>query len=218
MRDDRKIFEITKQYDQTGFPEDELSIGYAIDVYQESINKLFREYLVNFNYLIRIMEDYGFSLVPQGEIIALGLPNSTGLFEELFESMKAELSKDKRKEADYGTAENMSEEEKRISFMNRYFVFRKMRNVNAEKVGKLLMNKGSEDMEMLEDDTTEPTEAKPKEEPKQVKIRKAKGAKIVLGEFKPLVTEEVSRSEQPSSEPDIVLGKTIKIRVKKPTE
>jgi hypothetical protein len=90
MREDRKIFEIIKQYDQTGFPEDELSIGYAIDVFQESINKVFREYLVNFNYLIRIMEDYGFSLVPQGEIVGLGLPNSTGLFDELFETMKSD--------------------------------------------------------------------------------------------------------------------------------
>ena len=59
-RDKTKIYEITKQYNDTGFPEDETSLGYSIDVYQESINKVFREYLVNFKYLQRILENYGF--------------------------------------------------------------------------------------------------------------------------------------------------------------
>ena len=35
----------------------------------------------------------------------------------------------------------MTSEEKQISFMNRYFVFRKTHNVNAEKVYKLLVTK-----------------------------------------------------------------------------
>ena len=227
MREDRKIFEIIKQYDQTGFPEDELSIGYAIDVYQESINKVFREYLVNFNYLTRIMEDYGFSLVPQGEIVGLGLPNSTGLFDELFETMKSDLARDKRKESDYGTAANMSTEEKRISFMNRYFVFKKMRNVNAEKVGKLLMNKGSTDVEMSENPEEEQKERKEKEKEvenkqKEIKIRKVKGQKMVLEQFTPVVSGQRIVSSEPSdttsNKPDLVLGKAIKIRVKKPSE
>jgi hypothetical protein len=145
MRDDNKIYEITKQYDQTGFPDDELSLGYAIDVYQESINKVFREYLVNFNYFARVMENYGFVILPTGEANALGLPNGTGLFEELFDSMTSDVVRDKRKVADYGQAGGMSVEEKRISYMNRYFVFRKTRIIpDAEKVGKLLMEKGSE--------------------------------------------------------------------------
>ena len=36
-----------------------MSLGYAIGVYQESINKTFKEYLVNFNYFVRMMENYG---------------------------------------------------------------------------------------------------------------------------------------------------------------
>jgi hypothetical protein len=67
MREDKKIYEITKQYDQTGFPEDEMSLGYAIDVYQESINKVFREYLVNFKYVERVLENYGFVVLPEAE-------------------------------------------------------------------------------------------------------------------------------------------------------
>jgi hypothetical protein len=160
-------------------------------------------------------------LVPQGEIVALGLPNSTGLFDELFETMKSDLARDKRKESDYGTASNMSPEEKRISFMNRYFVFKKMRNVNAEKVGKLLMNKGSTDLEMSENPEDEETKGqdKPKipEPAKEVKIRKVKGQKIVLEQFTPVISGEtiISPSVKVHSE-EPVLGKTVKIRVKKP--
>jgi hypothetical protein len=55
----KKIYELTKQYSQTGFPDDENSIG-CFDVYQESINKTFREYLVNYPLLVRMMENYGF--------------------------------------------------------------------------------------------------------------------------------------------------------------
>ena len=181
------------------------------------------------------MEDYGFSLVPRGEIVGLGLPNSTGLFDELFETMKSDLARDKRKESDYGTAANMSPEEKRISFMNRYFVFKKMRNVNAEKVGKLLMNKGSTDVEMSENPEEDEQkgskdEDKSKKPDKEVKIRKIKGQKMVLEQFTPVVSGEtvpvVSGETNISSEvsyttsnkPDVVFGKAIKIRVKKPTE
>ncbi len=201
LRDGNKIFEITKQYDQTGFPEDDLSLGYAIDVYQESINKVFREYLVNFNYLIRIFEDYGFSVLPTNEATALGLPNGTGLFDELFASMNSETARDKKRAADYGTSADMSHEEKRISFMNRYFVFRKMRNVNAEKVGKLLMKQDVSGM----DEEEEGKEEKKKEEPiNKPKGRKIKGSKIVIDQFTPI-------TGIPSG-PELVLGKVIKIR------
>jgi hypothetical protein len=42
MKDEHKIFEITKLYDETGFPEDDMSVGYPINVYQESINNVFK--------------------------------------------------------------------------------------------------------------------------------------------------------------------------------
>ena len=134
--------------------------------------------------------------------------------------MKSNLARDKRKEADYGTASNMSPEEKRISFMNRYFVFKKMRNVNAEKVGNLLMNKGSIDLEMSENPEDKETKNKDgkdeKKLDKEVKIRKIKGQKIVLQQFSPTVSGEIVVSSE--KQPDLVLGKSIKIRVKKPTD
>ena len=58
------------------FADDETSLGYAIDVYQETINKTFREYLVNFEYLTNLMEDYGFVVLDKDELDSLKLENS----------------------------------------------------------------------------------------------------------------------------------------------
>ena len=177
-RDETKIYALTKQYSHTGFPEDENSIGYTIDVYQESINKEFPESLVNFKYFQRVMENYGFSVVTKEEAVSLDLPNGTGLFEELYTSMMNDKCKD-----EYECAMGLSKEEKQISFMNRYFVFRKTHNVNAEKVYKLaLRHKQFDDDD--EGDKTVIEEAK-----KTVVIRKLKGKKnkLVIEPVKPTV-------------------------------
>ena len=138
FKDDRKIFELTRMYDQTGFPDDELSLGYAVDVYQESINKVFREYLVNFTYFIRLMEDYGFNLITKDEARHMNLPDSTGLFSELFAQMSREIITRPNTKSNYKDAMYMSPEEKQISFMNRYFVFKKTRSVDAKKMGEII--------------------------------------------------------------------------------
>jgi hypothetical protein len=138
MRDEHRIFQITKQYDQTGFPEDEQSLGYAIDVFQESIGKEFREYLVNFEFLIRMMENYGFVLTPNEEAQKLGLPNGTGMFSELFQMMENDIRRNPRSTHNYKQAMQMSEDEKQISYLNRYFVFRKTTQINTDKLAKWL--------------------------------------------------------------------------------
>jgi len=133
-----KIFEILKEYDQTGFPDDDASLGYAINVYQESINKYFREYLVNYSFLVRTMENYGFVLVPKEEATKMGLPAGSGLFSGLFKDMELALNRTPKLGANYKQAPHMSEEEKQISFLNRYFVFRKVSHVDTKKKAKLL--------------------------------------------------------------------------------
>ena len=130
----RKIFEITKQYDESGFPDNEMSLGYSIDVYQETINKSFREYLVNIDYFIRLMEDYGFTVVSRKESEKMGLPNGVASFETLFTDMENELQRYRESKDEYGTAMNMTEDEKFISFLNIFFVFKKTRTVNTAKI------------------------------------------------------------------------------------
>ena len=112
----------------------QLCIGYRIDVYQDSINQLITEYLVNFDYLDNVLENYGFKLIDREEAVSIGLPEGSGLFGELFMNMIEEVKKNKNKSKDYGEAINMSDYEKKISFLNRYFVYKKIRNVNTDKV------------------------------------------------------------------------------------
>jgi len=152
---EQRICEIKKMYDETGYRDDETSIGYPISVYQDSINNYIVEYLVNFNYLTQLLEDYGFSLITKEEANHMKpdpLPNATGMFSELFEMMEQEIKETNGKSrAYYGKAVNMSEEEKDISFMNRYFIFRKMRTVNAAKLEKHFLRKHNFDDEDEED-------------------------------------------------------------------
>jgi len=129
---DNKIWQITKQFDNLEFNNDETSLGLAIDIYQETINKTFREYLVNFEYLTRVLENYGFVLLSSDELKSINLQHSIGSFQYLFENMKQEIKSSKYNQKKYGTALNMSEAEKTISFLNKYFIFKKIRNISTD--------------------------------------------------------------------------------------
>lgn len=221
MSDGRKIFEIIKMYDQTGFPDDDMSVGYPINVYQESINQYIQEYLVNFDYVKRIMEDYGFVLVFKNECIKMGLPDSTGMFSELFVNMENDIKRNSTLVDEYGKGHFMTEEEKQISFMNRYFVFKKVRNVNTDKIAKIIeqQNKMAEDieevisediaaMERKESEITVPEESKPI-------VRKIKKPKIKL--------EKIAEEAAPppllvstSTQEPLVAVPLRKITIKKP--
>jgi len=131
-----KIWEIKKDYDDEKFPDDSNCVGYKIDVFQESINQLIPEYLVNFDYLNRLMENFGFKIVSREEAKQKGLPEGNGLFSELYMVMLDEMKKNKYTGmgSEYGEAKNMTSYEKKISFLNRYFVYKKIRHVNTSKV------------------------------------------------------------------------------------
>ena len=194
FKGERKIFELTRLYDQTGFPDDDLSLGYTIDVYQESINKVFCEYLVNFTYFVQLMEDYGFQLITKDEARHMNLPDSTGLFSELFAQMEQEVKSRLGTKADYKDALNMSYEEKQISFMNRYFVFKKIRSVDAKKMGKVvakqtyIVNKScAENIDKMEDKQT--TYGNPVMDDKPKVMIKKTQKKIQLTNFHPIQDE-----------------------------
>ena len=140
MENGIKKFELKKLYSQTGFPDDETSLNYPISVYQDTIGMEFEEYLVNFKYFIRVMENYGFVLMESKNAINIGFPDSTGMFEELFKNMENDLERDVRNKNIYGKASHLTREDKEISFLNRYFIFVKVRNVDAEKNMKQRLN------------------------------------------------------------------------------
>jgi|UniRef100_A0A6C0IKM1 hypothetical protein len=134
MENDKKIWEIVKEYDSFSFQDDSSSIGYKITVFQESINQYISEYLINFNYLVRLMEQYGFKLLEDNETQELGLPSSLGNFELMYNNMKTDIKRNKRMTWKYGNAPNMTKSEKKISFLNNYFVFKKIREVNVNNI------------------------------------------------------------------------------------
>jgi len=187
FKGERKIYELTRMYDQTGFPDDDMSVGYPIDVYQESINKVFREYLVNFTYFIRLMEDYGFVLITKEEAVQMGMPNSTGLFGELFTNMENEIKMRPNLKAEYKEAMYMSPEEQQISFLNRYFIFKKVRSVDAKKMGEII-SKQTEMVGTLGVENVKEMETNVNTEPIKIKVKKT-ARKIVLKQFEPVQDE-----------------------------
>jgi hypothetical protein len=110
----KKIFEIIKKYDESYFENDISSLGYEIEIFQETINKYFNEYLVNYEFLERVMNLYGFIGIEENEFKDKKF-KKYGSFEDLYDN-KANLSK----------------EEKKISFLNNYFVFKKIKLVDLD--------------------------------------------------------------------------------------
>jgi len=109
----KKIWSVIKKYDNTSFNK---ILGLKIGVYQETINKVFDEYLVDFDYLVELLERYGFKL-NSPEIPPLGD------FSTLYKKMRKT-----------DTKITMTEEESQISFLNNYFIFKKFQNVDTDQV------------------------------------------------------------------------------------
>lgn len=178
----KKVWEIVKGYNSTSLQDNSSCIGYRIDVYQDSINQLITEYLVNFDYLDTVLDNYGFKLIDREEAISIGLPEGSGLFGELFMNMMEEIKKNKNRSKDYGEAINMSEYEKKISFLNRYFVYKKIRNVNTDKVQMEFSDYNYSEIEDNNEETKKAVTVSKeldKENNKKRKVRKL-GKKLIL--------------------------------------
>ena len=80
------------------------------------------------------MSAYGFEIISREEANEMGLPEGTGLFSELFLNMLDEITRNKFKAKDYGDAPMMTSIEKKISFLNRFFVYKKVRIVNTDAI------------------------------------------------------------------------------------
>ena len=155
----KKIWELVKKYDSDEFENDVTCLGYGISVYQETINKYFMEYLVNFDYLNLMMEQYGFQVLSKEEAAGLKLPSGQGSFEDLYLEMKKQVAREKRKkfkgpsELEIGDSLMLdkSKEERQISFLNNYFVFKKIKDVNSMDIFKLHVGKQVEELKIQQE-------------------------------------------------------------------
>lgn len=179
----KKVFEIMKKYSSSlqEFPAEEDSVGLPIYVYQESIDKMFIEYLVHFDYFQRLMEDYGFVLLDNNELRGIGFTESTGSFSRMFGMMNKEIATNS--DMFVRNAPNMTSDEKYISFLNRYFIFKKVRDIPKSTLKNL---------QVLEED------AKQEEEEEEIivkkpAVKKVKKDRIVLNDenFSPILDELV---------------------------
>ena len=200
-RNGKLACQIKKKYQTIyKFPHDENCIGMAIDVYQDSIGYEFKEYLVSFEYLTRLLENYGFVPVPVPELTAMNLKYDSPSFQTLFRAMQNEMTQDKsNKAAIYKKAIEMSKEEQAISFLNRYCIFKKIRDIPQSTLDH--MAKETEHMSVqsheipVQDLGTE-------REPPKTKYRKVSKKKVLLEEDTLLIQEEketnTNKEVQPS--------------------
>jgi hypothetical protein len=171
--EDKKVWSVIKDYDGTNFDDNESSLGYQISVYQDSINQVLPEYLVNNDFLNSTMEKYGFTLITREEAKTMNLPEGSGMFIELYNLMLNNIKKQPKLENEYGKAKNMKRYEKDISFLNRYFVYKKIRTINSEQLTKTLLEQMPDELIYEREETLLAQE----EVGKTLKIKK-KGRKL----------------------------------------
>jgi len=115
MEGNSQMWRIAKQYDEDAIPEGNDAFGMAIDVEFSTIGAEHREFLVPFKLLQDKMRLIGCELLNPEELKAIGLVNSTATFDVSWEMAK--------KKKNY----MMSDREKEFSFMNRWFIFKRVR-------------------------------------------------------------------------------------------
>ena len=124
------MWKIEKKYkSKIAFTDKKPNLGKEIDVLVKSIGVTHKEYLVNFKYFDKIMNEYGFEKVIQKPF--------EDFYNELMEGKnimnlsEEELKKNKEK------VEAMSEDEKRFSFLSTAFIYKKVENSSDKLYIKL---------------------------------------------------------------------------------
>jgi hypothetical protein len=124
------------------------------------------------------MEDYGFVLAGAEELQI----NNSDMFETLYNKMMYEVKKYPESAHNYGKAPLMTAEEKTISFMNRYFVFKKIRSVNASNVFKEIKSAKVEKLSVAAAADDEP---KPENRVRRI-------CQVILEKYEPIDLGEVA--------------------------
>lgn len=114
VEDGKVIFKIKKRYENRGdfLPADASSLGLPIEVYVASINQSITEFLMSYDFLV-------------AKLAALNIvPLETGLFEQVYKKLLPE-------------DQVLSPTEQTLSFLNRYFIFRKLEN-DEQKINRVM--------------------------------------------------------------------------------
>jgi len=133
------MWKVEKKFTKTklAFTDKKPNFGKKIDVYVKTIGNVHTEYLVNFDYLDTIMEEYGFSKVV--------VKPFEEFYNELMEGNNLMDLTDKELEKDINTVKNMSEDEKRFSFLSSGFIYKKEKNSSDLLMKKLVEKMESKD-------------------------------------------------------------------------
>ena len=132
MADGSLMWKIDRKYSSTklAFTDKKSNFGKEIDVYVQSIGQVHTEYLVNFNYMDKIMQEYGFTKV--------FIKPFEDFYNELKEGKQILDLSDKEFQKDIDVINEMSEDEKRFSFLSSGFIYKKERNSSDSLLKKLI--------------------------------------------------------------------------------
>jgi hypothetical protein len=135
---------LEKKQGMIELPNNENTLGLDIDVYVYSINKLIKEYLVNFKYLSKKLEKYEIYELDDSMMGGMILPVddnnkkvSIGSFERVYDLMKKIVNKEilvneKVIKSAESIIDMLSEEEFSISKLNKYFMYVKRKKVEVK--------------------------------------------------------------------------------------
>jgi hypothetical protein len=128
------LMAIAKKYSAARFERGPQSLGLCVSVYMQSIGQPIDEWLVHFPYFDDLMAEYGFELLGEADMVALGFPATGEGGRRAFETLHNPNFEPRGKGDDFAA---MSAAECTISFLNSAFVYRKTRTLSAERLDAL---------------------------------------------------------------------------------
>jgi SAM-dependent methyltransferase len=170
--EDTPVWSITKDYDKEELIPDDDSIGLAIDVEFISIGTTHKEYLVPFELLKKKLKAIGFELLEKKDLVDLGLNSSTNTFDVSYEmAQKAKKTY------------NIPDAVKEFSFLNRWFIFKRMGEVGITEMPKIVLPEETSSEEVAtatasEDEAEEEEVEEDAEEEVEEEVVSETGAKL----------------------------------------
>jgi hypothetical protein len=127
--------------------------------------------------------------------------------------MLYEIKKNPLKENEYGEALKMYPYEKEISFLNRYFVYKKIRNVDAYKIANSFINISPDELEIEKEETQIAQKVvKDTLKEKKPRVKKLKSKLLLVEASESPVLEPENKKEEKEKEDINPTGKKTKTR------